>query len=148
MGVSLQKVRNGLVVAALGLSGCAVTLQDLRDSARCVENTSFDVTINEVYVHFAPDHYSIDFPRREFFLHWPSSSGDSLNIPLLGLSFHDFDSNGALDAVYHSSGNFLELNERQQQFYNQELSELRKNEVQHVWERCRNRLRRQHIPAL
>lgn len=135
----MKTIKKGLVAAALSLSGCATTLQDLRNSNRCVENTSFEQDgYHKVLVHFYSNDYIIDSPNREFFLHLPSSSGDILNIPILGLSFHDFDSDGTLDAVYHSSGNFLELNERQQQFYNQELSELRKNEVQQVWERCRN----------
>jgi len=71
------------------------------------------------------------------------------NISSTSYSYHDFDSNGTLDAVYHASGNFLRVTERQQAYYNKSLSELRKNEVQQVWERCRNSLRRtRHIPAL
>lgn len=146
----MKTIKNGLVAAALSLSGCAITLQDLRDSNRCVENTSFEQDgYHEVFVHFKQDHYSIDSPNREYFLHWPSSSGDGLYLFWLGISYHDFDSNGTLDAIYfYQTRVFLPLNERQQQFYNQELSELRKNEVQQVWERCRNQLRDQHIPAL
>ncbi len=140
--MTMKTLKSGLVAAALSLSGCVATLQDLRDSNRCVEYTSFGVGYNEVHVHFAPDHYSINFPEREVFMHWPSITGDTLFLPAIRISYHDFDSNGTLDAVYYLSENSLIVNEKRQTFYNESLSELRKNEVQQVWERCKNRLRR------
>ena len=83
----MKTLKNGLMaVLATALSGCAITLQDLRDSNRCVEHTSFEQSdYHEVSIHFKQVYYSIDSPNREFFLHWPSSSGDSLSIPIIGI---------------------------------------------------------------
>lgn len=138
----MKTIKNGLVAAALALSGCAGSTQriqtftDLVRNPRPSEYASMQIpTANgrlNAELYLAAEGYTIDFNGNPFFIH-TERNGNALFYNVPRVSYHDYDCNGHVDLMA-ANGNVFEINsENVDEEYRNVLSEIKQERVQRVW---------------